>query len=88
MFFEEDTRWKLMDFDSARMVNAEMHGAFTVAYAPPEVVCLTSEEEADKLTIQKSIDMWAFGILTYEVLTGIQSAIIPSGTHIRVLCRE
>ena len=69
MFFGEDLLWKLIDFDGARKAGRGRVIAFTAAYAAPEVLKGLEDEELMPVA-RPSLDMWSFGVVAYEVITG------------------
>ena len=72
VFFGEDLLWKLIDLDGARKAGTQEVISFTSAYAPPEV--LREFNNNGKLPVARpSIDLWSFGVLAYEVITGGRS---------------
>lgn len=60
----------------------------SLAYAPPEVVQRIQDGER-KVTADKSADMWALGVIAFELLTGTR-IFSPSSTSkdqaVRMLC--
>jgi serine/threonine protein kinase len=74
--------WKFIDFDSAYKTGdpAPGPGGFTWPYVAPEVVCAP----VDPIP-QCNSDMFAFGIIMWEMLTGLQLAPIVS-THTDMAC--
>jgi eukaryotic-like serine/threonine-protein kinase len=63
--------WTLIDFGCAAREGAEVPLTFTMAYAPPEVALAI--ERGDKTCVaQPSADVWALGVMAYELLTGQQ----------------
>lgn len=70
MLFAKDVAWKFIDLDNAQKAGEKRAVCFTTPYAAPEV--LRKWQEDGELPIaQPSLDVWSFGILAYEVLTGV-----------------
>ena len=69
LVFEEDfTKVKLMDFGMTRkdgVLIRKINGS--IPYTPPEV-CQAVKNES--VTISSSVDVWAFGVLLFCILTG------------------
>ena len=62
-------KWKIIDLHSAARVGESSVGGDDVAYVAPEV--LKAELAGQKaMAADPAVDMWAFGIIAYEVLTG------------------
>lgn len=61
--------WKVTDLDNAALKDRPAVISYTPAYAAPEV--LQAEDDGlDWMTPDPSIDMWSFGILAFEFMTG------------------
>mgnify|MGYP002259894958 CR=1 FL=1 len=75
MFFPCSHSWKLLDTDlsAKRGKRCEIH--YTLMYAAPEVVQAVERGEKSFI-MQTSMDMFSFGILASEVLTGAQWLIV------------
>ena len=69
MFFAESMKWKLIDLDGARKTGESRATCFTVPYAAPEVL-REWQDEGELPAAHTSSDIWSFGILAFEVLTG------------------
>ena len=69
VFFGADLRWKLIDFDMARKANKYRATSFTAAYAAPEAL-KEFYREGNLPLARPSLDLWSFGIIAYEVITG------------------
>ena len=68
-FFPTDHTWKLLDIDAAMDVDVAGDIITTISYASPEVLEAV-EEGLTELALQTSADMWAYGIIAFEVFTG------------------
>jgi serine/threonine protein kinase len=59
----------------------------SLAYSPPEVVHLVQNGDS-KMTAEKAVDMWALGVIAFELLT--KTRVFPSSTSqdqaMRILC--
>ena len=69
MFFKESVSWKLLGFDGARKDCGGRMFSFTDAYAAPEVIA-ELQESGQLSTAQSPMDIWSFGVVAYEVITG------------------
>ena len=69
-----DHKWKLLDLDTAVIKGQSCAISYTPMYASPEMV---QAEDAGKteITPETSMDMFSFGIVMFEVLTGDNSAL-------------
>ena len=68
-FFPMEHKWKLLDIDSALEVGVPGEIVTTISYASPEVLEAVEGGEAE-LAMQPSADMWAYGIIAFEVFAG------------------
>ena len=68
-FFPAEQKWKLMNVESARKVGEVADVATTIFHASPEV--LEAAKEGMQLVLQPSADMWAYGMIAFEVFTGL-----------------
>eukprot|EP00892_Ulva_mutabilis_P002495 jgi/Ulvmu1/12246/UM086_0037.1 len=60
--------WTLIDFGSTVREGAAVGLSYSLAYAPPEVVNAI-EAAAPTLVASAKVDMWALGVIAYELLT-------------------
>ena len=67
-FFPMEHRWKLLDIDSAMEVGVAGDIFTTISYASPEVLEAVNDGQTE-LVLQASNDMWAYGIIAFEVFT-------------------
>lgn len=68
LFSSEDRRWKITDFGfttegSSKRVVVTTYSRGTTCYRAPELLC-------DSPIYTNKVDIWAFGCIAYEVLTG------------------
>ena len=68
-FFPMEHKWKLLDIDSALEAGVPGEIITTIPYASPEVLEAV-EEGRTELAVHPSADMWAYGIIGFEVFTG------------------
>lgn len=68
VIFNDTLTWKLIDFGSWARKGCVAAFEYTLRYAPPEV--LTAHATDDDILAMPSMDMWALGLLFWEVLTG------------------
>eukprot|EP00892_Ulva_mutabilis_P011349 jgi/Ulvmu1/8587/UM045_0030.1 len=61
--------WTLMDFGCAARSAASVPIAVSPSYAPPEVA-LALERKDNNITADAAADMWALGLMAFELLTG------------------
>ncbi|KAF9164953.1 Cyclin-dependent kinase-like 3 [Actinomortierella ambigua] len=80
--------WKLIDFESARVMGEEPVGRCTFAYAAPEI--LRGHLADVPVIAQGAMDIWSLGLVLYEVLTDqplfhtddqAQHAMLQAGPH-------
>ena len=74
--------WKLLDVDTAVEKGEPSTMNYTPLYVSPEVI---KAEEAGKteVILETSADMWSFGIVAFEVLTGMHHVADASDTDSR-----
>lgn len=65
MWFSKEHMWKLVDLDTCVPNGTPSSVIYTPLYAPPEAI--KAQEEA---SLETSADMWSFGIIAFEVLSG------------------
>ena len=69
-FFPQEHKWKLLDIDSALEVGVAGEIITTILYASPEVL-EGVEDGLSELALQTSADMWAYGIIAFEMFAGV-----------------
>jgi len=69
MWFSAAHAWKLLDFDTAALVDDLKPVTYTLIYAAPEII-QAERRGRTRIEVSSSADMWAFGIIAFEVLTG------------------
>ena len=86
VFFPESGKWKLIDLDGAQKAGERRAVCFTAPYAAPEVLQEFQEEGVLPIA-QKASDIWSFGIVAYELLTGNRPAALLVPSSISHVCR-
>lgn len=69
MLFSSVHKWKLLDLDSAVIAGVPSAVYTTLRYAAPEIAC-TINRDTEKIAVETSADMWSFGIILFEVMSG------------------
>jgi len=70
MYFAAEQSWKLLDLDTAARIHEMMPISCTLLYAAPEVAKAIEQGMERGKRLDTSADMWSFGIVAFEVLTG------------------
>ncbi|CAG8531834.1 8121_t:CDS:2 [Paraglomus occultum] len=63
-----ENKWRLIDFESARVDGEEDVSSSTLRYAPPELIKASTLRTSIKA--DTSMDMWSFGCTIYELFAG------------------
>ena len=69
MFFERDNFWKLLNFDSGVRLGERTVITTVTRYSAPEVIRAAHAGKA-QIKLDTSADVWSYGVMAYEVLTG------------------
>ena len=70
-FFPSGRKWKLLNLDSGSTADNKRRPALTdIAYASPELLG-DKNGFSDELECDPAVDMWSFGVIAFEVLTGM-----------------
>jgi len=69
IFFFDTHRWKLLDFDNAVVKGTPAEINYTPMYASPEIA-LAEEQGESEVMLSPAADMWSFGIIAFEVISG------------------
>ena len=69
IFFPCSYSWKLLDTDLVGKQGEHCDIHYTLMYAAPEVVQAVERGE-NSIILETSMDMFSFGVLAFEVLTG------------------
>jgi len=69
MWFPDAHAWKLLDFDTAAMSNELWPITYTLMFAAPEII-QAEQQGKTRIEVSSLADMWAFGIIAFEVLAG------------------
>ncbi|CAG8550332.1 11164_t:CDS:2, partial [Paraglomus occultum] len=70
-FVREDgieNKWRLIDFESAKVDREENVSSSTLRYAPPELI--KASKQRTNIKADTSMDMWSFGCTIYELFAG------------------
>jgi serine/threonine protein kinase len=62
--------WALIDFASAARIGGRVPLSFSLTYAAPEVVHAV-ELQAEEVEVFPQVDVWAVGVMAFEILTGV-----------------
>ncbi|GMH32331.1 hypothetical protein BSKO_00165 [Bryopsis sp. KO-2023] len=71
MWFSHDHAWKLTDLGSWARAREPSPVSYTLMYGAPEVVAAHVQGK-ENVILETSADMWSFGIIAYEVTTGMR----------------
>ena len=84
MWLPRENRWTVIDFGCAARIGSLAPLAFTLIYAPPEVV-RASEAQQESFEVAASVDAWALGVMAFELLIGAPAfRIVTDGiVHVR-----
>ncbi|CAG8612231.1 11242_t:CDS:2, partial [Paraglomus occultum] len=63
-----ENKWRLIDFESAKVDGEEDVSSSTLRYAPPELIKASTLRTSIKA--DTSMDMWSFGCTIYELFAG------------------
>lgn len=67
VLFNNESKWKLIDFDSAVEAGIPSKIFTTMTYASPEILLAPDSAE---ITVDPSVDAYSVGIISYELLSG------------------
>eukprot|EP00210_Caulerpa_lentillifera_P001517 g1455.t1 len=67
MWFSREHMWKLVDLDTCVLNGTVASVAYTPLYAAPEAI-----KAQEEVSLETSADMWSFGIIAFETLTGVR----------------
>jgi len=74
MFFAPAHKLKLVDLDSSVSVGQESVVHATIWYSPPEIE-LARKQGIETMVLDTKVDMWSFGIIVFEVVSGLHEDI-------------
>lgn len=69
MFFESEHMWKVLNLDSAAFCREPSEVHSTQRYTAPEIM-QAKQQGLKKISVDTSADMWSFGIILFEVMSG------------------
>ena len=72
MLLPRENRWTIVDFDKAVPSGQAVPPAYTLSYAPPEVL-VAAEAGHGGIVADASQDVWALGVVAFELLTGTKA---------------
>lgn len=73
MFFGQEYRWKVFDVDLGVFADCPMEVYETSRNTAPEII-LAKDQGKREIVVKTSADMWSFGIILFEVLSGQSSS--------------
>ena len=69
MWLPRENRWTILDFGCAARVGVHAPLAYTLVYAPPEVMAAAAAGVRTTVAAP-ALDAWSLGVLAFELLTG------------------
>jgi eukaryotic-like serine/threonine-protein kinase len=85
MWLPRINRWTLIDFGCAARTGEPAPVNFTLAYGAPETV-RAFVGKAGAVTADPAVDVWALGVMAWELLTGTMAFTMYRGKEeVRVL---
>ena len=83
VWLPRDDSWHIIDFGCAARIGSRAPVTFSLTYAAPEVLA-AAEINAELVEVFPEVDVWAFGVMAFELLTG-EPAFQGRGNH-QVVC--
>jgi eukaryotic-like serine/threonine-protein kinase len=85
MWLPSQNRWTVIDFGCAAKKNKRAPLAYSLCYAPPEVIAAKRRGE-NTMLVEESIDAWSLGVMAFEMATGVPGCTFPQGTSGDQVC--
>ena len=82
VWFATDSTWKLVSLDAASKVDDRvlLDDITCRRYAAPEVHCAL-KKRSQWIRLKRAADVWAVGLLAFEVFTGTSFRVQKSGSQ-------
>lgn len=87
IWLPHENRWSMMDFACAASIGGRAAVIFSPTYASPELLHAV-ELNAEVVEVFSEADVWAFGVLAFELLTGAPAYCVKTDGLHKVRLRE
>ena len=84
VWLPRENRWTVIDFGCAARIGTRAPLAFTLTYAPPEIIRASEAKEA-QVVATAAVDVWALGVMAFELLTGVPAFRIVTDGIVQVI---